>query len=233
MAPKEVTARCQQAIDKASIHDIKLQGINKLINGIRVRCETEEQAKQLHIIDWNEAFEGAKIHRPNYAIVIRGIPIDDLGLEESKAIEAIEAANKFPNGTISKITPLRGKNNEPSSKYRSIIAYLNDYHTTNKCITKGCYINYAHYYAVWFAPQFQVTQCFKCYEYGHLAGSCKGNPRCGKCGGKHNTKECNSTIVQCVHCKDSHEAWRHECPAWITERHRLGELWERSRLFTV
>jgi hypothetical protein len=51
MTPIEVTIRCQQAIDKISIHYVKLQGIHKLINGIRVRCETEEQAKQLSTID--------------------------------------------------------------------------------------------------------------------------------------------------------------------------------------
>jgi hypothetical protein len=150
MAPKEITARCQQAIDKGSIQDVKLQGINKLTNGIRVRCETEEEAKQLRTIDWNEAFEGAKIHRPNYPIVIHGIPIDDLDLEESKTIETIEAANKFPNGIITKITPLRGKKNEPFSKYCSIVAYFSNYHMANKCITSGCCIKHVHYYGVRF-----------------------------------------------------------------------------------
>ena len=73
MAPKEITERCQQAVEKASIPGIKLQGINKLVSGIRVRCATEEQARQLHAIDWSEAFEGIKTHEPNYGIVINEI----------------------------------------------------------------------------------------------------------------------------------------------------------------
>ena len=76
MAPKEITERCQQAVEKAAIPGIKLQGINKLANGIRVRCATEEQVDRLRAIDWSEAFEGVKIHEPTYGIVIHGIPID-------------------------------------------------------------------------------------------------------------------------------------------------------------
>lgn len=46
MAPKEITERCQQAVEKANIPGIKLQGINKIVNGIRVRCATEKQARK-------------------------------------------------------------------------------------------------------------------------------------------------------------------------------------------
>ena len=51
MPPKEITKRCQHAIEKASISDIKLQGINRLVNDIHIRCATEEQAEQLRVID--------------------------------------------------------------------------------------------------------------------------------------------------------------------------------------
>ena len=236
MAPKEITERCQQAVEKASIPGVKLQGINKIVNGIRVRCATEEQANQLRAIDWNEAFEGIKTHEPIYGIVINGMPIDDLDLDDPRTIKLLEAANGFPSGTIAKVTPLRRKDKAPSSKtkHRSIVIYLKNIHIANKCIMNGCYINYLHYMPLRFIPQFQITQCFNCCEYGHRATSCKRKPRCGKCAGKHNTKESDSTTVQCAHCKGPHEAWRHECPAWIAEKHRLEELRDRCPdLFTV
>ena len=114
------------------------------------------------------------------------------------------------------MTPLRCKDKEPSNKTKlhSIMIYLKDNHIANKCITNGCYINYLHYMPQRFAPQFQIMLCFNCYEYGHRAANSKRKPRCGKCGGKHSTKECNRKTVECVHCKISHEAWRHECSAW-------------------
>ena len=208
MPPKEITERCQHAIEKASISNIKLQGINRLANGIRIRCETEEQAEQLRATDWNEAFKGIKIHEPNYGIVINGVPINELDLDDPKTIESLEAANNLPSGTISKITFLRRKNKDSSikAKHCSIVIYFNKNHTANKCIRNGCYINYLHYQPERFVPQFQIMQCFNCCEYGHRAANCKRKSRCGKCAGNHNTKECNNTIVQCVHCKDSHEA---------------------------
>jgi len=236
MPAKEITERCQQAVEKASIPGITLQGINKLAGGIRVRCMTEEQAKALHAVNWGEAFEGIKTHEPNHGIVINGMPIDDLDLEDPKTIRLLEVANNFPPGTITKVTYLRRKDKQRSSKTKhcSIVIYFNNPHMANRCLTNGCYINYHFYQPIRFTPQFQVMQCFNCCEYGHRAANCKRKSRCGKCAGKHNTKECDSTTVQCVHCKDPHEAWRHECPAWIAEKCRLEELRDRSPdLFTV
>lgn len=236
MPPKEITERCQQAVEKASIPGVKLQGINKLTNGIRVHCRTEKQAEQLRAINWNEAFEGIKIREPNYRIVVKGMPTDDLDLDDPQVTKLLEEANDFPSGTITKVTPLLRKDKDPSNKtkHRSIIIDLKNIHTANKCITNGCYINYVHYMPQRFAPQSQITQCFNCCEYGHRAANCNRKPRCGKCGGKHCTKECNSATVQCVHCQDSHEAWRHECPAWIAEKQRLEKLRDHSlNIFTV
>jgi hypothetical protein len=45
MPPKEITELCQHAVEKASILDIKLQGINRLANGIRIRYAIEEQVE--------------------------------------------------------------------------------------------------------------------------------------------------------------------------------------------
>src|SRR5208282_2906463 len=78
----------------------------EIVNGIRVRCETE-QAGQLRAIDWSEAFEGIKTHEPNYGIVIHGIPIDELDLDDPKTIKLLEATNGFSSRIISKITFLR------------------------------------------------------------------------------------------------------------------------------
>src|SRR5438045_9455230 len=132
--------RCQWAVEKASIPSVKLQGINKLANGIRGRCTTEEQAKQLHTINRSEAFEGIKTHESNYGIVINGMPIDELNPDDPKTIRLLEIANDFLHGTISKVTFLRRKDEEPSSKtkHRSIVIYFNNYHIANRCLENGC-----------------------------------------------------------------------------------------------
>ena len=117
MSPKEITERCQHAIEKASISDIKLQGINRLANGIRIRCATEEQAEQLRVIDWGEVFKGIKIHEPNYGIVINGVPIDELDLDDPKIIKSFEAANNLSQTEPSLKSPFfDAKTKNPPSK---------------------------------------------------------------------------------------------------------------------
>src|SRR5437762_1462904 len=69
---------------------------------------------------------------------------------------------------------------------------MNDPHAANKCITNGCYINYSIHAEERFTPQFQLTHCFNCCEYGHRASQCKRDPRCGKCGEKHNIRNCQT-----------------------------------------
>lgn len=106
MPPKEITEWCQQAIDKASVPDVKLQGINKPVNGIRVRYTTEEQIGQLRAIEWNGAFEEIKICEPNYGIVINAMPRDKLDPDDLKTKVH---GNDFLRGTISKIIFLQRK----------------------------------------------------------------------------------------------------------------------------
>ena len=235
MSPRDITQRCQSTIDSAGgLSDIKLQGINKLVNGIRVQCATEDQAKKLHSIDWTTTFNGVKIHVPNHGVVSHGIAIDELDLTDPKTIKLLEVANNLQSGVITNITPLRRKNKAHSEnvKHYSIVIYTNDRHVANKLITNGIYINYLLCPAERFTPQFQKTQCFNCCDYGHRACQCKRNSRCGKCGEKHNTRECKSTVVKCALCKGDHEAWHHECPASLAESNRLEEMKDNaSHLF--
>ena len=58
-----------------------------------------------------------------------GMPIDDLDLDDPKTIKLLEAANNFPSGTISKVSFLRRKDKESSTKtkHRSIVIYFNNY----------------------------------------------------------------------------------------------------------
>ena len=44
------------------------------------------------------------------------MPIDEPDLDDPKTIKLLEAADDFPSGTISKVTFLRRKDKEPSSK---------------------------------------------------------------------------------------------------------------------
>ena len=240
MPAKTIAERCQQAINRLYINTSdspRIIGVSKLAKCFRLQFETEEEASTIRKLDhtkediWSTIFEGLKIHEPMHGIVVNGIPIADLDttmMDNKEIIERLETQNNMKPGTIVKITPLRRrKNRTPDGVkvHHSIIAYMNNQHTANKCITNGFYVDYLHYTSVEkFAPQYQIMQCFNCCDYGHQAINCKRHSRCGKCGERHNTRECKSTNVHCFQCKGSHEAWHPQCPARIAEKDRLEEL---------
>lgn len=68
-----------------------------------------------------------------------------------------------------------------------------------------------------------VTRCYKCQMYGHVAKFCKEkDPACGHCAGPHETRECPKKDEQavCTVCKKfnkeyrSHGVTAKECPAY-------------------
>lgn len=51
-----------------------------------------------------------------------------------------------------------------------------------------------------------VTTCFKCKGYNHIATNCKSEEVCSKCLGKHKTTECNETPKnKCINCIKANE----------------------------
>jgi len=236
--PVEITKRCQDAIDNTESETEvterpKLNGINGITNGIRLQCKCPEQAKALRTMDWNTAFEGLKVHKPQYGIVVHGVSTADLAhmFENEDVMTATikewEAANS--GLTIAKITRLRRKprvtaNGEPL-KTQSVVVHTEDPHAADKCIRFGFFIDSLHYKTARYAPQCFLIQCYKCFQYGHRATHCKHKEKCGNCGaGNHRTKECKSTEHTCCRCKGKHQAWSLECPDRVAEQARLGQL---------
>lgn len=54
-------------------------------------------------------------------------------------------------------------------------------------------------------------RCFKCQRFGHVAAVCRGDQRCGKCGGQHDRRECDSNELKCCNCGGSHMAGFRGC----------------------
>lgn len=50
-----------------------------------------------------------------------------------------------------------------------------------------------------------VTRCYKCCGYHHVAKNCTGKTCCSKCGDEHRYTECQSSVESCNNCKLSNE----------------------------
>lgn len=67
----------------------------------------------------------------------------------------------------------------------------------------------------------KITQCYRCQRFGHGSKNCNYRPRCLKCIGDHETKDCSikkteNSIVQCCNCKGPHTANYQGCPARVS-----------------
>ena len=63
----------------------------------------------------------------------------------------------------------------------------------------------------------QVTQCYKCQGFNHIAKDCKNAQKCVRCAGSHKSVECpdknkDSLKQKCSNCNGEHVASSKECP---------------------
>ena len=125
--------------------------------------------------------------------------------------------------TIAEVAPLCRK----THKYHAPIH--KDIHTrpreANHCIEHGFNINCTLHHAIRYIPQVQITQCYRCHEYGHRSERCTKKQKCGKCSDEaHPTNECTESEMKCPLCKGQHPAWHHEGPNRMAERQRLNDV---------
>lgn len=61
----------------------------------------------------------------------------------------------------------------------------------------------------------RTLQCFRCYDYGHMANKCPNDVICRKCSGKHVSTECTdaSGKLTCINCKIAGRNFNHSVTA--------------------
>ena len=238
MHPYQINKRCQDIINIETEEKPKLNGISKITNGIRLQCKSPEDANIVRMLNWNSAFEGLRMHKQKYGIVVHGVSADEMealanGDTKAATLKEWEEANGIKLGTVK---PLRQKPraNRIPPPHHSIVVLAEDPHEADKCIKLGFFTESQHHKAEKYVPQLHITQCYKCYEYGHRATHCKQKEKCGKCGAEdHKMDACQSTVHTCCRCKGSHQAWSLKCPHRVAESQRLAALRaETSPYFT-
>ncbi|CAH2086393.1 unnamed protein product [Euphydryas editha] len=64
---------------------------------------------------------------------------------------------------------------------------------------------------------FPVTQCSRCWRFGHTIKMCPSKRVfCPKCGGKH--ENCPTTVYKCINCTKDHMALDRSCPEYRREK---------------
>lgn len=57
----------------------------------------------------------------------------------------------------------------------------------------------------------QITQCYKCLKFGHIAVNCNRAQKCLNCAADHSVKDCLSDVSKCSNCNGAHQANFKEC----------------------
>ncbi len=83
-----------------------------------------------------------------------------------------------------------------------------------------------------------LTQCYKCYHFGHTAKTSKGRRNCGHCANEHNSRSCptskNPNTYSCCTCKGKHTAWSRLRPVRAAQASRAGAAYAaRPSLYKI
>lgn len=141
--------------------------------------------------------------------VIRGLPVLD--------IQEIHNDLTEKEFKIISIFKLKGKDGLPT-KTPLYLIHFDPCTDTNKIkqITDVCHckIKIEKY-----TTNKNITQCFRCQQFGHAASNCNKQFKCVKCAGDHETASCIKEAdapAKCCNCGGSHTANFNQCPAKMT-----------------
>lgn len=72
----------------------------------------------------------------------------------------------------------------------------------------------------------QVIQCLKCQGFGHTFYKCNNNPKCLRCRGDHNIKNCQKekSEKKCANCGGQHISTYKGCPEFLKARQSQTSL---------
>lgn len=218
---------------KKNINTNQLGGVLKRIQhlqsgGVLIECQTEDQQRQLRErLAKKEQFVVKELQNTDPMIMLTGILkgytpdnfIDELVTENCKLttefgpdvrkyfkyVTRRECRNKQKENWIIQTTP-------PIFKWfmKNEISFD---------LTKIFTVEYTN-----------ITMCYKCCTFGHIAKYCTGKICCHKCGGDHQGKDCQeNTELDCPNCKKMrlnerrHTARDPKCPAFIQRVQRLRQ----------
>jgi len=238
---KEMTKILQEAINKEYQDGTdprpRVCGFDILSGDtIRIQCYDEKSATMLkNSMDWSRIGDGIEPRLTKYGIVVHHIDKADINPSNINTyldqIQALEEENERCELHIAQISPLRRRPNE-TSKHHSIVIFTHNPHEADDCIEKGIIVNGRYHKAERYNPQLNITQCYKCYAFGHTATHCKSLQQCGKCGdAEHKMTTCTKEAPKCRNCHGPYPAWHIHCPKRDEASEKLNEERIRTSLY--
>jgi hypothetical protein len=234
MHAKDLIQKCQNAIAQQfkEGHIPKIHGINKRNNDTyKIHCESEKDPQLLNEIDWSAIFKGVTVSKRKYGLVIHGVPKKDLDPNTEDQLilrDELEEENTSRNLQVEQVTPLRRtqKHLHRAAAHHSIVIFTTKMQAADECLERGMFIKGRFYSPEKYSPELNVTQCYNCFKFGHMAKHCKNTQKCGNCGEDAHCEKgekCTNT-TKCAGCEGPHPAWHKECGERDAEGNRVKAL---------
>jgi len=162
--------------------------------------------------------EGAHIKMREFAVIAHGVRVNQVQGSLDEQIEQVYKQNPGLRGNVDILRVAFRKRLIRSGRTTGpLIISMAEPEQANRLIDAGLVLHHELHDCEPFDGNCVVTQCFKCYRYGHVGHNCHNTQRCGVCAAPgHVTNDClgkeDRTKHQCVNCQGKHQSWARECP---------------------
>ena len=209
-----------ERIQMAGGHTQQIVEICRMMSGdLLIRTQTEVAQQGLdEDTTWLEWIAPtATIKRKIYTVAVHSIWVAGVDMTtQNWAIKALLQQNRglHPGLTIEHLTWPKSAEGKCYSTL-----HINTYSVTvaNRLIDEGLLEDLKVHTCEVFNRATQLTQCFHCQAYSHIARACRNITKCAFCTGEHWSGECrrteDSTKAKCANCHQTgHAAWMRVCP---------------------
>jgi hypothetical protein len=161
---------------------------------------------------------GARVKMREFAVIAHGIRVNQVQGSPDERIEQVYKQNPGLRGNVDILRVAFRKRLIRSGRTTGpLIISVAEPEQANRLIDAGLIWHHELHDCEPFDGNCMVTQCFKCYQYGHVGHNCRNTQRCGVCAAPgHATDDClgkeDRTKHQCVNCRGKHQSWARECP---------------------
>lgn len=221
-------------VSKLGVGITKMKKVTR--GAVVVGCENKSQAEILKDKVNKELGEKYVIQAPmKKKLKIKIFDVDQEDSENEQELwEKITEQNGFRKGSIHGKTLHVAKNERRNGRNQGMTVIAEVDEETHKKLLEEEKLKIG-----WSMCRVQnyigLLRCFKCCGFYHFAKDCKKEVACGKCAGKHATKECESKIKKCINCEDkiknfkinnldsSHSAFDRDCQCYKREWNKMKD----------
>jgi hypothetical protein len=196
--------------------------VRKLPSGDSLITLDTEETREIWLKDtkWLAIYgRNARVKRREFVVLAHGIKVNQVQ-DQAKAKQEIYNQNPKLRGIVEILRVTWSKKLIRSGRTSGPLQVsVAEPEQANLLIRDGLIWDYQIHECEPYSGECTVTQCFQCYQYGHVARMCRNTPRCGFCAAPgYATNDCiakeDRAKHQCVSCGkgSNHTSWARECP---------------------